>query len=61
MVKCPYCGFEGEFKTLKTWKFRFYDVEMFECSSCKRKFNHHHGISPRSNKASEFIIRLVRG
>jgi ribosomal protein L40E len=25
--KCPYCGFEGEFKLHKTWKFRFYNVD----------------------------------
>jgi len=24
VIKCPYCGFEGEFKVLKTWRFRFY-------------------------------------
>jgi DNA-directed RNA polymerase subunit RPC12/RpoP len=58
VVKCPYCGFEGEFKTLKTWKFRFYDVEMLECPNCKREFNYYHGISPRSGKTSEFIIRV---
>jgi len=61
MVKCPYCNFEGEFKVLKTWKFRFYDVKMLECPSCKRRFNHYHGTSPRSSKPSEFVIRLIRG
>lgn len=23
VVKCPYCGFEGEFKLLKTWKYSY--------------------------------------
>jgi len=30
MVKCPYCGYESEFKLIKNWHFRFYDVKMFE-------------------------------
>jgi len=21
-IKCPYCGYEGEFKLLKTWRYR---------------------------------------
>ena len=33
MVKCPYCGYEGELKLLKTWRFRFYEVERLECPS----------------------------
>jgi len=58
MVKCPYCGFEGEFKSLKTWRFRFYDVEKLECPNCRGIFDHYHGLSPRSNKMSEFVIRI---
>lgn len=27
MAKCPYCGYEGEFKVHKTWRFRFYEVK----------------------------------
>ena len=57
-IKCPYCGFEGEFKVLKTWKFRFYDVERLECPNCKGIFNHYYGASPRGKK-SEFIIRVI--
>ena len=33
VVKRPYCGFEGEFKVAKTWRFRFYDIERLQCSS----------------------------
>jgi len=57
-VKCPYCGFEGRFKALKTWKFRFYDVEMLECPNCKGIFNRYYGVSPSSGKKSEFVIRV---
>jgi len=58
VVKCPYRGFEGDFKALKTWKFRFYDVKLLECPKCKGEFNHYYGVSPRSGKASEFVIRI---
>jgi DNA-directed RNA polymerase subunit RPC12/RpoP len=56
VVKCPYCGFEGEFKLIKTWKFRFYDVRRLRCPKCGGVFNHYHGISPRTGKVSEFVI-----
>ena len=32
-VRCPYCGFEGKFKVLKTWKFGFYEVKSFDVLS----------------------------
>jgi uncharacterized C2H2 Zn-finger protein len=57
-IKCPYCGLEGEFRALKTWKFRFYDVEMLVCPKCKGVFNHYYGVSPSSGKRSEFVIRV---
>ena len=63
MVKCPYCGYEENFRLLKTWKFRFYDVKMLECSRCGGRFNHYLGISPK-NRRSEFVIKIkprVRG
>jgi transposase-like protein len=63
VVKCPYCGYEGEFKPLKTWKFRFYEVKRLECPKCHRVFNHYQGLSP-AGKMSEFVIRVkprVRG
>jgi hypothetical protein len=58
VLKCPYCGFEGEFKPLKTWRFRFYDVGMLECPKCKGGFNHYRGVSPKSGRVSEFVIRV---
>jgi len=57
-IKCPYCGFEGGFKALKTWKFRFYDVERLVCPNCKGVFNHYYGVNPSSGKRSEFVIRI---
>ena len=57
VFKCPYCGYEGEFRLLRTWKFRFYDVKMLKCLGCERVFNHYYGISP-AGKKSEFVIRI---
>lgn len=55
MAKCPYCGYEGEFKVQKTWK--FYEVKRLECPRCHGIFNHYQGTSPRGKK-SEFGIRI---
>ena len=57
MVKCPYCSFESEFRLLKTWKFRFYDVKRLQCPGCNGVFNHHRGVSPRTGEVSEFVIK----
>jgi len=57
MRKCPYCDYTGEFKVLKTWKFRFYDVERLECPNCRGIFNYYSGVSPRGKK-SEFVIKV---
>lgn len=62
MVKCPYCGYEAEtsgFKLLKgPWRFRFYEVKMFECPKCLKVFNYYYGVSPRSGRVSEFTIKV---
>jgi transposase len=57
LVKCPYCGYEGELKILKSWKFRFYEVKRLECPKCHGIFNHYQGTSSRGKK-SEFAIRI---
>jgi hypothetical protein len=57
LVKCPYCGFDYEFRLLKTWKFRFYDVKRLQCPGCNGVFNHYYGISPKG-KATEFVVRV---
>jgi hypothetical protein len=40
MVKCPYCGYEGEFKLLKTWRYRWWDVYFYESSKCNNMFRY---------------------
>jgi len=57
MVKCPYCGYEGEFKLIKKWRFRFYDVKRLECPKCNGVFNHYMGVSVKG-KTSEFMIKV---
>jgi len=57
VVKCPYCGYQGEFKVHKTWRFRFYTVKRLECPKCHGVFNHYSGVSPRG-KTSEYTIRV---
>ena len=57
VVECLYCGYEGEIKVLKTRKFRFYDVKRLQCPKCGNKFNYYYGVSPRTGKVSEFIIK----
>jgi len=57
MVKCPYCGYEGEFKLIKNWRFRFYDVKRLECPKCNGVFNHYYGVNS-VGKMSSFIIKV---
>ena len=59
-MKCPYCGKEVDFTIIKTWKFRFYEVKLLQCPKCMKKFNYYHGVSPKTGKISDFIIRLGR-
>jgi hypothetical protein len=37
-ARCPYCGFEGEFKLLKTWKYAAWDVYFYGCPKCYGRF-----------------------
>jgi len=57
VVRCPYCGYEGEHRLLKTWRFGFYDVRMLECPRCGGKFNHYVGVTSKG-RHSEFVIRI---
>ena len=68
IVKCPFCGHESSeegFKLLrepwKLWCSRFYTVKMMECPRCHGVFNYYHGVGPRSDKVSEFVIRMKPG
>jgi len=40
MIKCPYCGYEGEFQLLKTWKYSWWDVYLYQCPKCNGKFRY---------------------
>lgn len=57
MVSCPYCGFEGRLRLIKTWRYRFYDVRMISCPNCRGVFNYYSGVSP-TGKKSEFVVGL---
>jgi transposase-like protein len=57
MVKCPYCNNEKGFEKLKSWKFKFYDVNRLQCPKCGGVFNLYSGVSPKG-KRLEFIIRV---
>lgn len=56
-MKCPFCGYEGGFRAVKEWRFRFYTVRRTECPNCGGVFNHYVGMTP-AGKASEFVIRV---
>jgi DNA-directed RNA polymerase subunit RPC12/RpoP len=55
MVKCPYCGFEGEFKSLKTWKYSFWNVYLYVCPKCGGRFRWQ--VDP-SGKHKSYVIRV---
>jgi DNA-directed RNA polymerase subunit RPC12/RpoP len=55
VVKCPYCGYEGEFKLLKTWKYSWWNVYFYECPRCNGRFRWQ--VDPGGIKKS-FTIRL---
>jgi hypothetical protein len=31
-VRCPYCGYEGEFGLIKNWRYRWWNAYFYECS-----------------------------
>jgi uncharacterized Zn finger protein len=39
-VRCPYCGSEGGFKLLKTWKYSWWNVYLYECPKCNGGFEY---------------------
>jgi len=57
VVKCPYCGYEGDFKLLKTWRYRWWDVYFYECPKCSGRFRYQ--VDP-SGKRKSYIIRVGR-
>ncbi|MEM0241367.1 MAG: hypothetical protein QW699_02065 [Metallosphaera sp.] len=57
MVKCPYCDYEGEFKTLKTWRFSFWNVTLHQCPKCSGKFRYQ--IDP-TGKYKNFTMKIIK-
>jgi uncharacterized Zn finger protein len=55
VVKCPYCGFEGEFKLLKTWRYRWWNVYFYECPNCHGRFRHQ--VDP-TGKCKSYVMRI---
>jgi len=58
VVECPYCGYKGDFKLLKTWKYKWWDVYFYECPHCLGKFRWQ--IDPEGKKKS-YIIKVRKG
>jgi len=57
VVRCPYCGFEEEFKLIKTWRFSVWNVYYYECPKCGGRFNHYIGVTSAGER-SEYVIRV---
>jgi len=55
MVKCPYCSYEGDFKLLKKWKYRWWVVFYYKCPRCNGKFRYQ--VDP-SGKYKSYIMRV---
>jgi len=55
VVKCPYCGFEGEFKLIKTWRYKWWDVYFYECLNCYGRFRYQ--VDP-AGKYMSCVMRL---
>jgi uncharacterized Zn finger protein len=55
VVKCPYCGFEGEFRLLKTWKYRWWNVYFYECPNCCGRFRYQ--VDP-AGKYKSYVMKL---
>ena len=61
LPKCPYCSFEGEFKLLKTWRYRWWDVYFYECPKCGGRFRWQ--VDPEGRRKS-YVLKVgvyVRG
>ena len=41
VIECPYCESTQQ-NSLKKWKFGGFDVDRFQCKSCKKKFNYYY-------------------
>jgi uncharacterized Zn finger protein len=55
LVSCPYCGYSGDFKLLKTWKYSFWNVYFYQCPKCGGKFRYQ--VDPEGKRKS-YVIRV---
>jgi hypothetical protein len=55
VVKCPYCGYEGEFNPLKTWRYRWWNVYFYKCLKYNARFRLQ--VDPAGRDKS-FVIKL---
>jgi DNA-directed RNA polymerase subunit RPC12/RpoP len=57
VVKCPYCGFEGEFNVLKRWRYRWWNVYYYQCPKCSGNFRYQ--VDPEGRYKS-YIIKVSK-
>ena len=63
MVERLYYSCEEDFKPSRTWKFKFYNVEILKCPKYEERFSYYLDVSPRGRR-SKFVIKIkpkVRG
>jgi uncharacterized Zn finger protein len=58
VVKCPYCGYEGEFKLIKTWRYKWWDAYFYECLNCCRRFRYQ--VNP-AGKYKSYVMKVGVG
>jgi uncharacterized Zn finger protein len=58
VVRCPYCGYEGEHRLLKTWRYRVWEVHYYECPRCGGRFRWQ--VDPTGRYRS-YVIRVNAG
>jgi hypothetical protein len=58
VVNCPCCGFEGEFKLLKIWRYRWWNVRFSECPRCNAHFASY--VDPEGKRGSFVILYKPR-
>jgi hypothetical protein len=56
LTKCPYCNYEGEFRLLKTWRYRWWEVNYYECPKCHGRFGFY--VDP-TGKRKSLIIKFA--
>jgi len=54
--KCPHCGYKGDFKLLKTWKYSLWSVYYYECPKCSGRFRFY--VDPKGKKKS-YVIPII--